>query len=292
MMQEELIEPAFTAPANACDAHFHVFGPKSAYPYHGVLRYEPPHAPLEDYLQLARRLGISRYVFVQPSAYGRDNRCMLDAMRQMPREVCRGIVDLEDHTPEAELDAMHTLGVRGLRINVSPIHQEQEGLLESMLPRIQYWEGRSLERGWHLDFLMPGWLTQRMIPVLDRLRVDHSVAHMGMFLAKQGPQQAGFRELLALAARGQGRTWIKWTGTYRMATLPLMEDAAPMARAVLEAAPQRIIWGSDYPHLSFADKVGSIQLFNLLLDWAPEAADKQRVLVDNPARLFGFTGQA
>ena len=288
MMIEESITPAFIAPAKSCDAHFHVFGPKGAYPYHGNLRYEPPHAPLEDYLQLASRLGIQRHVFVQPSAYGRDNRCMLDAMRLMPRELCRGIVDVEDDTPDAALDDMHALGVRGLRINVSPIHQEQEGLMESMLPRIHFWEGRCLERGWHLDFLLPGWLTQRMIPVLDRLRVDHSLAHMGMFLAKHGPQQAGFRDLLALSGRGQGRTWIKWTGTYRMATLPAMADAAPMAQATLEAAPHRIIWGSDYPHLSFANKVGSIQLFNLLHDWAPAAEDKQRVLVDNPAQLFGF----
>lgn len=288
MMHEETIDPAFIAPPLACDAHFHVFGPKGAYPYHGKLRYEPPHAPLDDYLKLAQRLGISRYVFVQPSAYGRDNQCMLDAMRQMPREACRGIVDLEDSTPDAELDAMHALGVRGIRMNVSPIHQEQEGLMESMLPRIQFWEARCLERGWHLDFLMPGWLTQRMIPVLDRLRVDHSLAHMGMFLARLGPDQKGFQDMLALAARGQGRTWIKWTGTYRMATLPAMDDAAAMARAVLEAAPQRIIWGSDYPHLSFADQVGSIQLFNLMHEWAPRPEDKQRILVDNPAQLFGF----
>jgi predicted TIM-barrel fold metal-dependent hydrolase len=287
-MHDDHLDPAFIAPPLACDAHFHVFGPKGAYPYHGQLRYEPPHAPLEDYLQLARRLGISRHVFVQPSAYGRDNRCMLDAMRQIPREACRGIVDLEDSTPDTELDALHALGVRGLRINVSPIHQEQEGLMESMLPRIHFWEARCLERGWHLDFLLPGWLTHRMLPVLERLRVDHSLAHMGMFLAKDGPAQQGFQEMLALAARGQGRTWIKWTGTYRMATLPAMHDAAAMARATLAAAPDRIIWGSDYPHLSFADKVGSIQLFNLMHDWAPSAEDKQRILVDNPARLFGF----
>jgi len=288
-MLEESILPSIVAPANACDAHFHVFGPKGAYPYHGQLRYEPPHAPLQDYLKLAKTLGISRYVFVQPSAYGRDNRCMLDAMRQMPRDICRGIVDLEDSTPDAVLDNMHALGVRGLRINVSPIHQEQEGLMESMVPRIQLWEARCLERGWHLDFLLPGWLTHRMIPVLDALRVDHSLAHMGMFLARLGPDQPGFKNMLALAARGQGRTWIKWTGTYRMATLPQMEDAAAMARTTLAAAPERIIWGSDYPHLSFADKVGSIQLFNLMHEWAPSAQDKQRILVENPAKLFGFS---
>jgi predicted TIM-barrel fold metal-dependent hydrolase len=287
-MNEENTPVAFLAPAQSCDAHFHVFGPKGAYPYHGKLRYEPPHAPLEDYLSLARKLGISRHVFVQPSAYGRDNRCMLDAMRDMPRDITRGIVDLEDNTPDSELVAMHALGVRGLRINVSPVHPVEEGLMESMLPRIQYWEARCLEHGWHLDFLLPGWLTERMLPVFDRLRIDHSLAHMGMFLAKSGPAQPGFQNMIALAGRGNGKTWIKWTGTYRMATLPHMQDARAMAQAVLQAAPDRIIWGSDYPHLSFADKVGSVQLFNLLHDWAPDPAHKKKVLVDNPAQLFGF----
>jgi predicted TIM-barrel fold metal-dependent hydrolase len=88
--------------------------------------------------------------------------------------------------------------------------------------------------------------------------------------------------------RGDGRMWVKFTGTYRMATLPSLADAAPMARALIEAAPDRLIWGSDYPHLSFADKVGSVQLFNLLADWAPDDATRRRILVDNPAALYGF----
>jgi predicted TIM-barrel fold metal-dependent hydrolase len=87
---------------------------------------------------------------------------------------------------------------------------------------------------------------------------------------------------------GNGRTWIKFTGTYRMATAPTFADALPMAQALIDAAPDRIIWGSDYPHLSFADKVGSVQLFNLLKDWAPDAAIRQKILTDNPAALFGF----
>jgi predicted TIM-barrel fold metal-dependent hydrolase len=111
---------------------------------------------------------------------------------------------------------------------------------------------------------------------------------MGMFLAAAGPQQPGFRKLIDLLRHGEGRAWVKLTGTYRMATLPTLADAAPMARALIEAAPDRLIWGSDYPHLSFADKVGSVQLFNLLADWAPDEATRRRILVDNPAALFGF----
>ena len=280
--------PAFTSPDNACDAHFHVFGAPGKYPYAGDLRYQPPHAPLEDYLSLAQGLGLKRFVFVQPSAYGRDNQCMLDAMRQMNREVCRGIVDLDDDTSDSQLAEMHALGVRGIRINVSPIHPKQEGLQAQMLPRILRWDARCAELGWHLDFLLPGWLTDEMIPVFKKLKVDHSLAHMGMFLASQGPQQAGFQRLLDLLRFGDGKTWIKFTGTYRMATAPDFADARPMAQAVLATQADRVIWGSDYHHLSFADAIGSVALFNLLKDWAPDAQTRQKILTDNPAKLFGF----
>ncbi len=282
--------PAFRAPPLSCDAHFHVFGPADRYPYASAepLRYAPPEAPLEDYLQLAKHLGIERFVFVQPSAYGRDNACMLDAMRQMDRAVCRGIVDVDEDAPDSLLAEMHALGVRGVRINVSPVKPVTPGLAESMLPRIQRMDARCAELGWHLDFLAPGWLTEELLPTFARLRCEFSIAHMGMFKAAEGPTQRGFVKLLDMLRHGDGRAWVKFTGTYRMATPPSYADALPMARAILEAAPDRVIWGSDYPHLSFAHLVGSVQLFNLLADWAPEEATRRKILVENPARLFGF----
>jgi predicted TIM-barrel fold metal-dependent hydrolase len=181
---------------------------------------------------------------------------------------------------------MNQLGVRGIRINVSPVHKEEAGLLEHMLPRILKLDARCAELGWHLDFLLPGWLTHQMLPTLAKLKVEHSLAHMGMFLAAQGPQQKGFQDMLTLLK--EGRTWVKFTGTYRMATAPTFADALPMAQAVLHTAPDRVIWGSDFPHLSFAHVVGSVQLFNLLLDWAPDASTRQKILTDNPQKLFGF----
>ena len=111
---------------------------------------------------------------------------------------------------------------------------------------------------------------------------------MGMFRAEAGAGQRGFQKLIDLLRHGEGRAWVKLTGTYRMATGPDFADAAPMARALIETAPDRLIWGSDYPHLSFADQVGSVQLFNLLADWAPDEPTRRRILVDNPAALFGF----
>lgn len=283
--------PRFGAPPDACDAHFHVFGPADKYPVGGVnekLRYAPPLAPLPDYLALAKFMGFERFVFVQPSAYGRDNSCMLDAMREVGIARCRGIVDVDESAPEALLAEMDKLGVRGVRINVSPVKPSEPGFSDAMRPRIERLDARCHELGWHLDFLTPGWLTEELLPIFERMRCQFSLAHMGMFRAEAGPDQPGFRKLLDLLRHGDGRAYVKLTGTYRMATLPDMADAAPMARALIAAAPDRLIWGSDYPHLSFADKVGSVQLFNLLAYWAPDDATRRKILVENPAALFGF----
>jgi 2-pyrone-4,6-dicarboxylate lactonase len=278
--------PAFRAPPLSCDSHFHVFGRPGQYRYGSDIRYTPPHAPLEDFLALAQHLGISRYVFVQPSAYGRDNACMLDAMREVGLQRCRGIVDIDENAPDAEFARLNQAGVRGVRVNVNPIKPPEPGFSTTMLPRIQRLDARCAEIGWMLDFLTPGWLTWELLPVLAKLKCRYTVAHMGMFLAKDGPAQPGFRAFLDLL-RGMDRGWVKFTGTYRMSVAPGFADVAPMARALIEAVPDRIIWGSDYPHLSFADKVGSIELFNLLAQWADEA-QRRKILVDNPERLFGF----
>jgi len=278
--------PEFKAPPLSCDSHFHVFGPAERYAYSADIRYKPPLAPLEDYLKLARHLGIERTVFVQPSAYGRNNDCMLDAMRERGAK-CRGIVDIDQNAPDAEFERLNKIGVRGVRINENPIKPPEPGYSKTMLSRIERLDARCAEIGWMLDFLTPGWLTQELLPVMKKLRSRHTVAHMGMFLAKDGPQQPGFLQFLDYL-RGGNLCWVKFTGTYRMSVTPGFTDAGPMARALIETVPDRIIWGSDYPHLSFADKVGSVELFNLLGKWAPDEATRKKILVENPQRLFGF----
>ena len=277
-------EPAFAAPKNACDAHFHVFGREEQYPYYTLdLRYKPPYEPLEAYMKLARRLGFERFVFVQPSAYGFDNSCMLDAMAEVAPELRRGVVHLDEtKANDAVLGKWHAQGVRGVRINVSPVRKSEAGFADHLRPKIVRTAAICRELGWHLDFLLPGWLTAELLDRIDRLRVEATLAHMGMFLAKDGLKQPGFQRLL------KSRCWVKLTGIYRMSQAPGFADAAPMARALIEANPDRLIWGSDYPHLSFADQVGSVLLFNLLAGWAPEEAARRRILVDNPAVLFGF----
>ena len=281
------VEPRFKAPSGSCDAHFHVFGAADRYPYGADLRYTPPQAPLEDYLALSGRMGFERYVFVQPSAYGRDNTCMLDAMRVVG-ERCRGIVDLDENAPDAELDRLNRAGVCGVRVNVNPIKPPEAGYSKTMLARIERLDRRCAELGWMLDFLTPGWLTRELLPVMAKLKTRYTVAHLGMFLARDGARQAGFLQLLDLLRGGNGRCWVKLTGVYRMSVAPGFADAAPLARALIEAAPDRLIWGSDYPHLSFADKVGSVALFNQLGEWAPDDATRRSILLDNPRQLFGF----
>ena len=135
---------------------------------------------------------------------------------------------------------------------------------------------------------LPGWLTTELMGVLRKLKTEFTLAHMGMFLARDGIQQPGFQQLLELLRSGNERCWVKLTGVYRMSIAPGFADAAPLAKALIAAAPHRVIWGSDYPHLSFADRVGSIELFNLLAQWAPDEAVRRRILVDNPQRLFKF----
>jgi 2-pyrone-4,6-dicarboxylate lactonase len=274
---------------SACDSHFHVFGPEDRYPYSSDLRYSPPYAPLEDYLEHARELGLERYVFVQPSAYGRDNRCMLDAMQAVGQARCRGIVDIEEDAPQEELERLHATGVRGVRINVNPIKPPEPGFSASLLKRIRTLDAKCAPLGWMLDFLTPGWLTRELMPVFRGLESRFSVAHLGMFPAMAGPQQPGFMEFVNLA-RDCERCWVKLTGAYRISLVPGFGDTVALARALIAAAPERVLWGSDYPHLSFAERVSSRELFNLLELWAPEKRVRDKILVENPQRCFGFQG--
>lgn len=283
-------EPAFAAPKGACDAHFHVFGREDQYPYDASdLRYKPPYEPLSAYLKLSRRLGFERYVFVQPSAYGLDNSCLLDAMGETPAAARRGIVHLDEKQPDdALLAAWDDLGVRGVRINLSPIRKPEAGLADHMRPKITRTAAICRELGWHVDFLTPGWLIGELMPTLRELPVSFSVAHMGLYPAQDGASQAGFQEFLRLANDGSRRCWVKLTGSYRFSQAPAFADVKPFAEALIATVPNQLIWGSDFPHLSFHDKVGTIQLYNLLAEWAPDAAMRQRILVDNPRRLYGF----
>ncbi len=287
---DEGVAPAVRAPAGACDAHFHVFGPPDRYAYEASdLRYRPPVAPVDAYLRLVRPLGFERFVFVQPSAYGLDNACVLDAMQAIDPALRRGIVHLDERAAaDREIGDLSAAGVVGVRVNVSPVRQPEAGLADALRPRIVHLADRLKEVGWHIDFLLPGWLVVELMDTLQALPVPFSVAHMGLFRAESGPKQPGFRRFLDLADDGSGRCWVKLTGIYRFSNDPTFADVAPFAAALIERVPGQLLWGSDFPHLSFHDRVGTIGLFNQLAAWAPDPAILRAILVDNPARLFGF----
>jgi 2-pyrone-4,6-dicarboxylate lactonase len=284
------LTPAFAAPKGACDTHFHVFGPAEKYPHAtDDLRYKPPHEPLEKFLELARRIGFERFVFVQPSAYGLDNSCMFDAMGEMDPRVRRGICHLDEtNAKDSELARRHALGVRGVRINVSPIRQPEAGFADKIRPKIVRTAEICKGLGWHLDLLLPGWLIGELMGTLREMPVEYSVAHMGLFPAKNGAMQPGFQDFLKLVNDGSKRCWVKLTGIYRFSQDPTFADVKPFADALIATAPDQLIWGSDFPHLSFHDRVGTIQLYNKLAEWTRDAAMRTRILVDNPARLYAF----
>ncbi len=279
-------KPNFKVPSLACDTHFHIFGSPEKFPYGPELRYTPPIAPLNDYLALANQLNIERMVFVQPSAYGKDNACMLEAMATIGTK-CRGIVDIDENTGDERLERYHDLGVRGIRINVSPYKNYEAGFADKIIGRVNRLAKRAKNLNWHLQFLSPGWLVHELIPTLKRLPVPYVIDHMGLFPAKDGIEQPGFQELLNII--GEGQCWVKLTGVYRMsADIPKFKDAEPFAKALIAAGPDRILWGSDFPHLSFHDRVDSLSLFNLLNKWAPDVMGRHKILVDNPGNIFGF----
>src|SRR5262245_3668340 len=189
------LTPAFPAPKGACDAHFHVFGPADKYPHVTTdLRYSPPHEPWEKYLKLAKRIGFERFVFVQPSAYGLDNSCMYDAMKLVDPKIRRGICHLDEkNAKDSVLQDWHALGVRGVRINISPIRQPEAGLADEVRPKIVRTAEICRGLGWHLDLLLPGWPIDELRKTLYELPVEFTVAHMGLYPAKNGVNQKGFQ---------------------------------------------------------------------------------------------------
>ena len=162
------------------------------------------------------------------------------------------------------------------------------GFADHLRPKIVRSAAICRELGWHLDFLMPGWLISELLGTLGTLPVAFSVAHMGLYPAAEGARQRGFQEFLRLAADASTRCWIKLTGVYRFSQARGFADVKPFAEELIGLVPDQLLWGSDFPHLSFHDKVGTIELYNLLGQWAPHEAMRKRILVDNPARLYGF----
>lgn len=274
--------PRLSVPPGACDCHAHVFGPAGRYRYATERDYTPPDAPLERYRRLLATLGVERAVLVQPSVYGTDNTAVLDALAATG-ERFRGVAVLPPDTPERELERLHAAGVRGVRINLVtrgggvPLDD-----LERMAARIA-------PLGWHVQLFVTLGTLADAAPRLAALPRAPVVDHMGAVPAGTSLQHPGFQALLRLA--GEGRCWVKLSGAYRLSAEDVpYADVVPYAQALVAANPERMVWGSDWPHPILHDKPmpDDGALVDLLADWAPDEAVRRRILVDNPAELYGF----
>ena len=273
-------------PRGACDCHCHVFGPAARFPYAEPRSYTPDDAPLESYLALLDRLGCARGVLVQPSAYGRDNHAMLDALARAPQRL-RGVAVGGSELTATILKQWHAAGVRGLRANEfrrngKPYYQNGVTLkdIEPLWPTLA-------ELGWHVQL----WVDARDLPdmaaALARIAVPVVVDHMGRMEHRHGTSHPGFQALLR--GVGNGRLWAKASGTYRLgATPPDYLEAKPFHDALVAANPQNLVWGSDWPHPRPEGPVPDAKhLLDVFCDWT-SAANRQAILSDNPARLYDF----
>lgn len=278
-------KPRLQLPPLACDCHAHICGPSSKYAYHAKRVYTPPDTLLPDYQRMLATLGVERAVLVQPSVYGTDNAALVDALAAAgPR--FRGVAVVEDAAREAELEQMHRAGVRGLRCNVVDVPANEKGKLPlDRLTRL----ARKIERlGWHIELL----LHVDEFPDFDRAFADFPVpvvvGHLGYMKTDRGLEAPGFQALLR--SMRSGRCWAKLTGPYRISTQPLPHsDVTPFAHALLDAAPSRLVWGTDWPHVMVKGRMPNDgDLCDLLSEWIPTPALRRQVLVDNPATLYGF----
>lgn len=275
--------PAHALPAWACDSHMHVFDPR--FPPSRHWQRTPPLADVAAYRQLQRRLGTTRTVVVNPSTYGTDNACTLDALAQLG-EQARGVAVVDASATEAELDRLDAGGICGLRVNfVSP--QSWGETTQDMLTTL----ARKIARlGWHIQIFVHPEQLVALAPALAVLPVPLVVDHMGRIDPAESERGAAYLALRRLL--DHGNTWVKLSGAYmRSATgEPGYDDTLPLGRALVRHAPERLVWGSDWPHTTQSpDSVNDAHLADLLYACCGADAVMQRILVDNPARLYGFS---
>lgn len=272
--------PRFTLPPGSCDTHVHIWGPFDRFPLAKGAPYTPPERTKEDLRALHARLGVERAVIVQTTVYGSDNRAMLDAIATS-NGAWRGVALVDESFGDAEYRALHEGGVRGVRFGFL---QHLGGVPDLALLR------RTAERigemGWHLVLHLDAASIIEFAPLLRTLRLPVVVDHMGRVPVAAGMDHPAFRILLELLERPNW--WVKISGAERIsASGPPFRDAIPFARRLIEAAPDRTLWGTDWPHPNVRWEPDEADLVDLLPECG-DAAALRKVLVDNPARLYGF----
>jgi predicted TIM-barrel fold metal-dependent hydrolase len=284
----------FDVPAGACDCHTHIHGDPAKFPYFSGRVYTPEMATPEEMARLHKALRMQRVVIVTPSVYGTDNSATLFGMKARGNDA-RGVAVIDDKTPEAELDAMAKAGVRGIRLNLAT-----GGTADPPLGRQRFQAAveRVRRRNWHIQMYTNLTMVAALRELVAASPVPVVFDHFGGAQAALGTQQPGFADLLALLR--SGKAWVKISGGYRASKLaPDYADAAPLAQALIGANPDRIVWGSDWPHPNSSSgrpvsevapffEIDDGRLLNQLPVWAPDAALRKKILVDNPARLYEF----
>jgi predicted TIM-barrel fold metal-dependent hydrolase len=280
--------PKVPPPRDACDTHAHVFGPADRFPYAEDRSYTPPDAPLQKYLGMLDAIGFTRGVLVQGSAHGRDNSAMLDALTREPKRL-RGVAVADTSVSSADLRHWHQLGVRGLRFN----HFFRDGQLHYR-GGVPLSEARMLapvmeDLGWHLQLWIDVKDLPQTIPILKSLGLPIVIDHMGRTDARAGTGTEGFQSLLR--AVDEGWCWAKLSGAHRLSqNAPDYADAQPFHGALIDANPERLVWGGDWPHPRVEGEMPDAgRLFELFQLWTPDQATQHRILVTNPAELYGFT---
>ncbi len=276
--------PSLRLPEGATDCHAHVIGPASRYPFAAGRVYTPPDCLPEDYDRMRAAVGLARAVLVQPSVYGSDNRLLFDALACDTARL-RGVAVAEPGISDAELHTFHAYGVRGLRVNLVDRHDKSP-----TLPRLQleHLAARIAPMGWHLELLMHVDQHAAELDVLTNLPVPVVLGHFGYQAVGKGAGDGGFTALLR--AMESGRLWVKMTGPYRLTSAGLpYEVCEEMAALLCHAAPHRLLWGSDWPHVMLKGAMpNDADLVELIARWLPEESLRRQVLVDNPQQLYGF----
>jgi 2-pyrone-4,6-dicarboxylate lactonase len=278
---ETISRPNFLMPVGAWDMHVHIFGPPDRYPHVEKPHYTLPDGTLVQYRRLMPQLGIERFVLVQPSYYGTDNACLLDALADVGDQA-RGVVMIDPDIGDSELDRFHRCGVRAVRLDLFKRAREP---LASIQRYISQTAARVRRLGWHLQFYAPGYVVRDLIHFFRTLQIDFVIDHMGYMLEEDGLRSEDFSALLDLLA--YGHCYLKLSGAYRIAKRRGYEFVEPVAKAIVERAPDRAVWGSDWPHISFSDR-DTGELVSLLGRWAPSESARRKILVENPSRLFGL----
>jgi len=271
--------PRFSVPARACDCHSHILGPTDRYPYVPTRSFTPPDALPDAYLKMLGTLGIERMVVVQPSVYGSDNRRTADAVAELGIARARGVAMVDEAIALAELQRLDDAGIRAARFITTAGGGPSLDNLRGVARKVA-------EVGWHIEMYVPVQVWPDLLPIIETLPVSVVFDHMGGLKADVDQNDPTLRAILRLLATG--RHWVKLCG-YRNSVGHPYADVAPLARRFIAEAPDRCVWGTDWPHTAIKGYMPDDgELLDLLADWAPDAETRRKILVDNPAALYRF----